>query len=735
MNIRAKILTILIATMVVLDAVILVLSLGLIMGSYSRLEQTYMRQNAERVVAALDDRLEKLGYSLHDWASWTDTYDYLAGRRPEYIDDNLMDSALVSLNINLVAFFDIKGTLVYEKAVSGVTGAQTAVPAGFGSALSPLLPSILAAGVPAARTGLLVLPDSILLVAVRPVLTSTEEGPATGVMVMAALLGDEELKRLGDMTRLSLALHRIDEPSQPHELQSALAGFSGGNEVVIRVINAREIGGYARVRDIFGMPAFVIGIRGTRDIHANGMLTIWYFMATTVVLSFVIGLTVWILLERIVIRRLERMGADASEIRRRGDMSRHVSVSGNDELANVSRALNAMLDALRQNQARLEQAQRYEAQGKLAGGTAHEFNNILAIMMGSMELVMDAMPEHEPERARLAQAYRAGERGRDIVRQILEFSRGSTRDQTRLSLTNLAHAALELVRVLVPENVTVVSSIVEDAGLILANPTQIEQVIINLFKNAIEAIGDRPGTITFSVERIRHDQGLDHFPELPPGAYVRLSVSDSGIGILPSDLGQIFDPFFTTKKVGSGTGLGLSVVHGIVQQHHGYIRVGSERGSGTTFELLLPGIADAGLDEAPQRGDDSRPGVRSVLVVGDALPPAGLHGAALEAIGYHVQRAADADQALRLCSDAGLQCVVALVDADMDLKAALRLCRKIHSLDSSIGLCLCAGVGTPVDAGSLYDAGIGTVLQKPLTIRTLIDSIEQACGRIGEAPQ
>jgi len=537
----------------------------LIMTSYTRLELSYMQQSIQRTLAALDDRLEKMDYTVHDWASWTETYEFLAGNNPDFIAENFMESAFVSLNIDLVALFDASGALVYEKAIDEGTGLEMPVPAGFREGVEATLQHLAAEDGWLSRTGIVMLPDHGLLVALRPVLTSMEEGPAAGTMVMASFFDNGELDGFGEITRLPLSMNRIDALPLPVDVSEALGVLSVDDPVLVRIVSGALIKGYALIPDMFGRPALVIGVEAERDIHASGLRTMWYFTIMTIMLSFVVGLTIWVLLRNIVIKRLTRLGTDAANIRLHGNMSERLEVSGDDELSDVTRALNAMLEALKRNQVRLQQAQRYEAQGKLAGGTAHEFNNILAIILGSIEMVIGSLPETHPERMRLERARRAGLRGKDIVGRILEFSLGSRQPRSRVSLSDIVPDALDMVQALFPPGLTLVRRIVGNTGAILANPGQIEQIVTNLCKNAREAIGEQPGTIEILVEEVVFAEAPARIPDLPPGRYVRLRVSDTGMGMLPSERNQIFDPFFTTKKIGEGYGLGLSVVLGIVQ--------------------------------------------------------------------------------------------------------------------------------------------------------------------------
>jgi len=299
-------------------------------------------------------------------------------------------------------------------------------------------------------------------------------------------------------------------------------------------------------------------------------------MAGTLFLSLAIGVTLWLLLQKVVLKRLSGLSVDAARIREHGNLSERIAVNGDDELADVNRALNSMLDALKHSQTRLRQAQRNGALAKLAGRTAHEFNNILAMMQGSLELVIDTLPENDTRRTRLEQAYRAGEKGKDIVSRVLEFSRTSYQAQTIASLSAIVPKTLTMAHSLFPSHVRLVQHIAANTRPIRVTVVQIEQVIVNLCKNAIEAMGDKPGTVEILVENVVFGTAPERYPDLAPGSWVRLVVKDNGRGILPSARKQIFDPFFTTKEIGKGVGLGLSVPRGIVQQHRGWIGFESE---------------------------------------------------------------------------------------------------------------------------------------------------------------
>ena len=242
-----------------------------------------------------------------------------------------------------------------------------------------------------------------------------------------------------------------------------------------------------------------------------------------------------------------------------------------------------------QVEAQLRQAQKMEAVGTLAGGIAHDFNNILAAIIGFSEMARDKTPEGSPARHHMERVFDAGIRGRDLVKRILAFSRKAEQEKQPLKLAAVVEETLKLLRVSLPTTIDVTMNLLSEKGFVLADPTQMQQVVMNLCTNAAHAVRRTGGSISIDLTGFSFSSAEDApDPTMSPGLYARLSVTDTGEGMPPEVFGRIFDPFFTTKAPGEGTGLGLSVVHGIVASHGGTITVSSEQGKGSTFNVYLP---------------------------------------------------------------------------------------------------------------------------------------------------
>jgi signal transduction histidine kinase len=264
------------------------------------------------------------------------------------------------------------------------------------------------------------------------------------------------------------------------------------------------------------------------------------------------------------------------------------------------------ITARKRLEAQLRQAQKMEAIGTLAGGIAHDFNNMLAAILGYTELVFDEIPQDSPAWRYLQEVYKAGQRAKTLVQQILTFSRRMEQARTPVQLAPLVEEALVLLRASLPSTIAMHPSIMQDAGTVLADPTQLQQVLLHLGTNAAHAMRAAGGRLEIRVEAVEVDErGTAQPLELPAGPYVCLTVTDTGQGMPPEVIERIFEPFFTTKGPGEGTGMGLALVHGIVTSHGGAVTVASSVGQGTTVTIYLPRLTDSVRHDASQ--EQARP--------------------------------------------------------------------------------------------------------------------------------
>jgi PAS domain S-box-containing protein len=298
----------------------------------------------------------------------------------------------------------------------------------------------------------------------------------------------------------------------------------------------------------------------------------------------------------------------------------------------------------------LELSQKLEAVGRLAGGIAHDFNNLLTTIIGFSQLALRRLPADSPVRSNLNEITKAGDRAAALTRQLLAFSRKQVLQPRILELNSIVSELENMLRRVIGDDIVLQTSLQPDLGNIRADPSQMEQVIMNLVVNARDAMAEG-GFLTIETSREELDQSYtEHYVDLVPGSYVKLAVSDTGAGMDQATQDRIFEPFFTTKDEGRGTGLGLSTVYGIVKQSGGTILIYSEVGHGTSVKIYLP-IVDGGVDwmKQPSGSTELSPGKETILLVEDHEEVRKLVREVLETGGYHVLEAADPGVAVTIC--------------------------------------------------------------------------------------
>ncbi len=371
----------------------------------------------------------------------------------------------------------------------------------------------------------------------------------------------------------------------------------------------------------------------------------------------------------------------------------------------------------------LRQSQKMEALGTLAGGIAHDFNNILGVILGYSEIIeSSADPESGLER-RVKEISRAGKRARDLVNQILNFSRQGPQERHPMTLTPLIKEALKLLRSSVPANVEIISRMETDQDNVLADPTQMHQILLNLCGNASQAMQATGGTLTITMadvsdgDEIVPPDGLGR-----PERFVRLSVSDTGSGIAPEVEDRIFDPFFTTKAQGEGTGMGLAMVHGIVKRHDGYLELKNKPGKGATFHVFLPKTA---IDERPAIDVTSDLIFHEgrILFVDDEKPLTDIGREMLTACGFEVVTRTSSVEALEAFKHRAKDFDLVITDQTMPNMTGMELAREMLAIRPDIPIILCTGFSDAVSYDRLRDIGIGDFIMKPILKHDLMASI------------
>jgi nitrogen-specific signal transduction histidine kinase/ActR/RegA family two-component response regulator len=363
----------------------------------------------------------------------------------------------------------------------------------------------------------------------------------------------------------------------------------------------------------------------------------------------------------------------------------------------------------------MRQTQKMEAIGTLAGGIAHDFNNMLGVIIGCSELAMDGVPEDSKAAADMERVLDAGLRAKALVRQILTFSRQSESELKPLILRPFLKEVVKFLRTTLPASVNISLTRGSDDYTILADPTQLQQIMLNLCTNSAHALEPDGGSIEVSLSEwvvTSHETGPA--ANLDPGLYVKLTVRDDGPGIPPDCIHRVFDPFFTTKNVGEGTGLGLSVVHGIVKNHGGAVYVESEPGRGTTMQVLFPSLEHPGFEPAPESTMIPPEGREEILLVEDEPVLADILDRILTGLGYKVKTFSGGDEAWRFFEGNPDRFDLVLLDHNMPVVTGIELSARINRLRPGLPVILYTGMGIEKLREEAEKAGVRTIMNKPL---------------------
>jgi signal transduction histidine kinase len=525
---------------------------------------------------------------------------------------------------------------------------------------------------------------------------------------------------------------------------------------------------YRNVGDVAGLDTVAVPVEAINASLASGMRSQSMVLAAGLVLLF--G-SIFLVFRFVVTRRLVAMANHFDEIavHTGSPWMTPVEVKGNDEISVVGVAFNKLVEQLRATHASLEmrvserteelrklneqlqlelterqraeeerqkmeaqlrQAQKMEAIGTLAGGIAHDFNNILGAIMGFTELTRDSVPKGSQEFANLTQVLKAGERARDLVKQILVFSRRTPQESRPLHISSVIKETLKLLRASLPATISIQESLSAPSAMVFADQTQVQQVLMNLASNAAHAMRENGGVLEVKLEEVNlNKEGLVRHPDLTPGPYVMLTVRDNGQGMGQEVMPRIFEPFFTTKGVGKGTGMGLAIVHGIVNSNGGEITVSSQPGQGTVFTILLPkipGELEPGQPAVPSSLLGPLPtGNNSILFIDDEEILANMTKKMLKKLGYKVVVETNSLEALNIFQRQPEKFDLVITDQTMPNMTGMQLSQKLRHLRPDIPIIICTGYSETVCEENIKAAGINDLLMKPFGIGNLAKTIRK----------
>jgi PAS domain S-box-containing protein len=375
-------------------------------------------------------------------------------------------------------------------------------------------------------------------------------------------------------------------------------------------------------------------------------------------------------------------------------------------------------------------SQKMEALGTLAGGIAHDFNNILLAIAGNTRLAKEDLPENHPVQESLSEISKASHRASDLVRRILTFSRQDEGKRELTRLQPIVEEALNLLRATLPAMIDIKTRFDPATPSIAADTTQIHQIMVNLLTNASHAIGDAGGTIEVIIDTVTiNNNSADATRGLRQGQYARLTVSDNGCGMDQATLARIFDPFFTTKPVGQGTGLGLSMVQGIMKSHDGIETVHSEPGKGTTFRLYFPACEDCIPEVAPTPPEKAIGRGERVLYIDDDEAVVFLTTRLLGRLGYMTRGFSSASRAVQFFTDHAREFDVVVTDLSMPDMTGFDMVRAIRNVRADIPVVLTSGHFRPQDRELAHRENIAELVLKPDTVAELVQALDRSLSR------
>ena len=376
-------------------------------------------------------------------------------------------------------------------------------------------------------------------------------------------------------------------------------------------------------------------------------------------------------------------------------------------------------------EAQLQHAQKMEAIGTLAGGIAHDFNNMLVPLVGFAEMLKNDLPVDSPLQGHVDGIFHAYLRLKDLVKQILAFSRQSDQDLKPIKLQTIVKEVIKLLRSSIPTTIDIRQNIDPDCGVVIADPTQVHQIVMNLATNAYHAMEETGGGLKVTLKQVQLDTDQALLSKLVPGEYALLTVSDTGVGIEKDVMDKIFDPYFTTKEIGKGTGLGLSVVQGIVKSGNGDIRITSKPGKGTEIHVYLPILERQVNDMRTDRSQPIQGGTENILLVDDEEVVVRIEQQMLERLGFRVTvrtGSVDALEAFKANAD-----VFDLVVTDMTMPnmTGVQLAAEIKKIRPDIPVILCTGFSYQINEEKSKALGIQGFVMKPVLLKDLAKTIRK----------
>ncbi len=765
MTLKSKTTLILLCIFMLFGVVYLGIQRFVIFPSYMALEHEEAITDVKRSVNALQKDIDTLDGYCWDWAAWDETYEFIETRSDAYITANLVLETFTDDDLNVLYFIDTGGKVIWGETRDRQTEITDLAefPSDALPADHPLL-SYQVENKPLAEVtiaGIYKTGKGPMLISSRPILTNQSKGPIRGSVIIGKYLSDKIIKNLADLTQVDFEIFPIMGGALPEPLKNISSRITDESRYLIESAGAGYVFAYTTVPDIKGDAALLLKAKIPNNISTKGYASMRYAMYSFLAAGFGVLIVMFLLLHFSVFGPIKDFTNHVMSIGKTSDLSASFSIKRRDEIGILASEFNSMLEQLkkfraglelmviertaelttanerlyqvikereqaeeeaRESEEKLARSKRMESLGLMAGGIAHDLNNIFAGIVSYPDLLLVDMSEKNPLRKPMEVIKESAQRAADVVSELLTVARGVAAVKEVINLNTIIEEFLSSTEYKQIESMnpstTLITRFDIDLLSVSCSSVHIKKCLLNLVANAYESIEDS-GNIIVSTRNCYLDEPLAGYEDVRKGEYAILTISDNGAGISADDIERVFEPFYTKKVMGrSGTGLGLAIVWNTVKSHAGYINVKSSE-DGTQFELFFPITRDELTAEKEQRPFEDYVGNgERILVVDDEEMQRDIACELLAKLGYLTEAVSSGEEAIEYLKKHSVELIVLdmIMPKGMNGRQTYEEVIKIAPSQKAV---IASGFAETGDVKTAQKLGAGKYIKKPYTIEKI----------------